>query len=485
MTISVLNRAVLTTGLAGLAPLALGQVVELAWPGQVPMHGGGLSWRASACLLSAALGLLAVAVQSAGRPKWVGWELVFVLSGLALHALHLGCLRPRLALLVFEARHAPPLAELGVVLGRMDSLHVPLIWMLLALPVPLVVAGVLARQRSLVLVAGSACVAVSSLAGLSAVRLAGISRALHDPMGLAPFQASAPAWPAVLAFLVCAATLLWARAWLTAILWGLLAVMPADPLPGALLELYPASEVQDHRALLGCAGASVGSSQALLDLSGSSPRFAGLPLEGDLASTLRSSGYYDLGPDQRLDQLPVDPWSWEQHRAMRILPPADARVEQVLAPLATAARFGVSLWLWPGRPFTLPGGPAAAAFASPVLPVLLYEPLATAEGQQTCARVYLSPGLARLSDAAGRSLGSFEIPGQLSELRGEAGRCTGTLTLIPAPSTTLRELHQVADSLGGAAQGAPFRKRIALVLSEPARPQPPDEEVTLPGEGSL
>lgn len=417
-------------------------------------------WSLSGMGLSACLGLLAAAGQ---EPRRAG-DPVLVLAALALLAVQLGCVLPGALELHADLDRAPPLMELDLLFALLPGRTSPL---------PLALAGVLAPLGLRALWAREPLERWSAVAGLgTALALAVLllarihgwvelqgGIALHEPPGAGAASLICLVLSAGLAVATAAVSLA-ARGWLVAPAW--LALLLLLPDPAALLVGARYSGGVNGADLFTSSGPGLSSSLPLHDLSRHPPRLGGEPLEQPLVELLEARGHWDFERDDDELELPGGPWDYRLQRGWHLAPPVDATVAELQPVVGTLRRFGVSLWLWPGRPAEPVEGALGPAFAQPVIPLLTFPPTNTTAGVASCWELELRPGAAVLRAADGSDDTGFAMPRGLEELASSMERCEGSVVIAPSAELPAVDLFLTLDRLAGTHAEAAFLRRVAL-----------------------
>ena len=461
---------------------SLQSLAAWAWPQPVLSLPGVRLWQVASLALGACLTALALAPD---RGKVRPGSAVLGLAFGAVLGVSLGSVAPGLGLLSQELGRVPPQAELGVLLSELQRLYAPLMMVLAALPGPLAISSlreardgarwpaVVALVWVLALGAGL-CWRANGWEGMSALLAQGRGAALGEP-GLVD-----QGWAPLCFALVVVGTLglVRQRSWLVAGAWLAAQVVLAEPVSWLGRSLYGFDDASLELPIT--AGSGPGSTLALLDLTASPPRYGGEPWGRALEVELAGASFWDQGPEF-LVRRPIErPWHFGLQRAVHMAPPLQARCGEIVSTVSVLRRYGVSLWLWPGRPAERLEGPLGFAFEHPVVVVLTYPPKPSAE-VPLCGVLTLEPG--RLLDSQTGDV-LVRLPDQLDEVPGLFPGCSGSVRVVPMADAPVASLFAVLDRLGGTHPDARFRERIAIHwpgLDDEAQPEGADSVLEVPG----
>lgn len=453
------RNAVLAATFSLAATYALLALVHWAWPRPLLVLPGLQVWSVASYAVGVSLAFLA-SVPDRGPPQTGG--LVYLLAYGALVAVFLGSVTPGVVSLLDQLEHVPPMAELPRLLTELQGYYGPLVLVLAALPASMVIR---------LLTAESIQTRAPALLGLGWLSLLGLGLTwrAHDWAGQ-----SSPLWtgrsvdalelgtphlgwmvPCTLLALAGSVLLLRQRQHLAAGAWITVLLVMADPVPLVSKALFELPEPGDP--LPSTVDRGAGSSLPLLDLTSSPPRYGGSPWLRDLPVELAAASFWDQGPDFLLSERLPRPWDYRKQRAIHMAVPLTARCGELVSTIAVLRRYGVSLWLWPGESGVRAQGPLAAAFEHPVIEVLTYPPLATAE-VDPCGTLLLEPGQLRV---LGDSTPALAIPARLDQVPRLFSGCEGSVLVAPTPDTELSTLFAVLDRLAGTHPGARFQRRVA------------------------
>jgi hypothetical protein len=450
-------RSAATVVAAVLITWALQEALAHAWPRELDGLGGVRRWSVAAFGLSACLTSLATNPSADRRLPGV----VLLFSHGALIGVALGSVLPAILALVVDLGRCGPLSELELLLAALQRLVVPIPIVLTALPPPLVALALHERERRGLALASSLWVLL--LAGLLVARARGwalfgdivAQQGAVDALQGLRFGQTVWLIPSALALALALALSLRARLWL--VLFACIGAGSALIDPLALVSAHIYDAVPAEAALESTVGPGLGSALPLLELQPSGHRYGGRQAGGDLEHTLIEHGFNDLGEAFLIDEFPAHPFHFAIQRAVHMAPHAGASCGELTTSLAMLRRYGVTLWLWPGRSsHTLRGG-LGGAFQHPALTLMTYPP-AIHDEPSRCAEVRLEPE--GLFSADHRRL--CALPEELDLVSSAVGACQGTLVVNPSAETPTALLFAVLDRLGGTHPDARFRDRIAL-----------------------
>lgn len=460
------GRAFAALVVGSASALFLQGVVLRVWPTPLLETPGLDNWRVAGVVLSACLCLVAAAPSKSVRR--LGGEPVVVLAALSLLGVWGGSLLPASELLVLEARRTPPMEDLCYLLAELGRLFGPPVLVLAALPAAFALRALWERRAMARLHAAAAISLVALIAWLLHHRVSLLQQARELAVDHATGQIGALSWSSVgwsllgLALvLVSGAALVKLGRWPAAAAWGLMLVPFHDVVPGFVARVHRTQA--EPSSLSESAGPGLGSPVPLLDLSRQAPRYDGGAVTGTLEERLVAEGYGHMGPRFLRSKFPDDPWDWQLLRAIRLVPPPDARCAELTPTVELLMDYGVAIWLWPGRaPEPVPG-PLAPALEQPVVPLLWHHAPTAASGGAPCYEIRMDKALAWVSESAtGDTSRGYVIPEELEELGATLAPCDGELLVEPGGDTPTTSLFLLLDRLAGTHPQAHFYHRTSL-----------------------